>query len=318
MSNSPNQYKELVQHKDLVVPVYGDTDSLYLCYENLLKTIDGYENMTLDEKCKILVNLNTQFLDKYNQDFIKKYYETRHANSIHEFELETICLSGVWLDVKKRYAQVLLWKDGKFFDQDDLPLKAKGLEIVKGSYPKQSRIALKRLVRYFLEDSGEGFFLQRLNIKMQEELKLWLKADIEDVCGNVNVKNYTKYILDDKDPLFLKVAPKCPYHVRALGNYNRIRNIHKLPGEPIYGGKLKWYIFSKYSGTKSLKKEERDYFAFQSMSYPEWADKYAPINRHAMFQQLVLDPFNRILNAVGMQSLNIDGSLTVGLFDFCD
>ena len=56
--------------KNLVVPVYGDTDSLYLCYENLLKTIDGYETMSLDEKCNILVNLNTQFLDKYNQDFI--------------------------------------------------------------------------------------------------------------------------------------------------------------------------------------------------------------------------------------------------------
>ena len=295
--------------KNLVLPVYGDTDSLYLCYDKLLKTIEGYEDMTLDEKCKILVNLNTQFLDKYNQDFIKKYYEGRHAKSIHEFELETICLSGVWLDVKKRYAQILLWKDGKFYDQDDLPLKAKGLEIIKSSYPKQSREALKRLVRYFLEDTTGEYILQRLNMKMQEELKLWLKADIEDICGSVGVQNYTKYILDDTNKISLKVAPKCPAHVRALGNYNRLRNAYGLPGEPIYGGKVKWYISSK-----SMKKEGRDYFAFQAKNYPKWADKYAPANRHAMFQQMVLDPFNRILEAAGFQNLNIDGSITLCLF----
>lgn len=295
--------------KNLVLPVYGDTDSLYLCYENLLKTIDGYENMSLDDKCKILANLNIQFLDKYNQDFIKKYYEERHAKSIHEFELETICLSGVWLDVKKRYAQILLWKDGKFFDQDDLPLKAKGLEIVKSSYPKQSREALKRLVRYFLEDTTGEYILQRLNMKMQEELGLWLKADIEDICGSVGVQNYTKYILDDTNKIFLKVAPKCPAHVRALGNYNRLRNAYGLPGEPIYGGKVKWYISSK-----SMKKDDRDYFAFQAKNYPKWADRYAPANRHAMFQQMVLDPFNRILEAAGLQNLNIDGSITMSLF----
>ena len=303
MSNSSKQYK------DLVIPVYGDTDSLYLCYENLLKTIEGYEDMTLDEKCKILVNLNTQFLDKYNQDFIKKYYESRHASSIHEFELETICLSGVWLDVKKRYAQILLWKDGKFYDQDDLPLKAKGLEIVKSSYPKQSREALKRLVRYFLEDTTGEYILQRLNMKMQEELQLWLKADIEDICGSVGVQNYTKYILDDTDKLCLKVAPKCPAHVRALGNYNRLRNAYNLPGDPIYGGKVKWYISSK-----SMKKNNRDYFAFQAMNYPEWALEYAPPNRHAMFHQMVLDAFNRILEAAGLQNLSIDGSIVLSLF----
>lgn len=295
--------------KNLVVPVYGDTDSLYLCYENLLKTIDGYETMSLDEKCNILVNLNTQFLDKYNQDFIKKYYESRHAHSIHEFELETICLSGVWLDVKKRYAQILLWKDGKFFDQDDLPLKVKGLEIVKSSYPKQSREALKRLVRYFLEDTSGEYIIQRLNVKMQAELKLWLTADIEDICGSVGVQNYTKYIIDDTSKFGLEVAPKCPAHVRALGNYNRIRNAYNLPGDPIYGGKVKWYICSK-----SMDKDDRDYFAFTAKNYPKWADQYAPPNRKAMFQQMVLDPFNRILEAIGLQKLNIDGSISLRLF----
>lgn len=294
----------------LVLPVYGDTDSLYLSYENLLKTIEGYEQMTVADKCKILVDLNTKFLDKYNQEYIKKYYESRHAKSIHEFELETIALSGVWLDVKKRYAQILLWKDGKFFDQDDLPLKAKGLEIVKSSIPKQARGALKRIVQYFLQDTDPNFILQRLNIKMQEEKRLWMDADIEDVCGNVGVQNYSKYIVDDTDKFGLKVAPKCPFNVRALGNYNWFKNVYNLTGDPLYGGKIKWYVSNPFGN-----KGANDYFAFQSRNYPEWASKYAPINREQMFQKFVIDPFNRILDAIGMNTLNIDGSLRMSLFD---
>ena len=285
-------------------------NSLYLSYENLLKTIEGYEQMTVSDKCKILVDLNTKFLDKYNQEYIKKYYESRHAKSIHEFELETIALSGVWLDVKKRYAQILLWKDGKFFDQDDLPLKAKGLEIVKSSIPKQARGALKRIVQYFLQDTDPNFILQRLNIKMQEEKRLWMDADIEDVCGNVGVQNYSKYILDDTNKFGLKVAPKCPFNVRALGNYNWFKNVYNLAGDPLYGGKIKWYVSNPFGN-----KGSNDYFAFQSRNYPEWASKYAPINREQMFQKFVIDPFNRILEAIGMNTLNIDGSLRMSLFD---
>ena len=294
---------------NLVIPVYGDTDSLYLCYENLLKTIDGYESMSMSDKCKFLVNLNTQFLDQYNQEFIKKYYETRHAKSIHEFELETIALSGVWLDVKKRYAHILLWKDGKYYDTDDLPLKIKGLEMVKSSVPKQARNGLKRLVRYFLENTDPQYITQRLNMKMQEEKELWMNADLDDICGSVGVQNYTKYIIDDTDELGLKVAPKCPFNVRALGNYNRIRNAYNLPGDPLYGGKVKWYIY-----TKSSKKDEKDYFAYQAKNYPDWAYKYAPVNKMAMFQQFMIDPFNRILEATGYNKLCIDGSIQLCLF----
>lgn len=294
----------------LVLPVYGDTDSLYLSYENLLKTIEGYEQMSISDKCKILVDLNTKFLDKHNQDYIKKYYESRHAKSIHEFELETIALSGVWLDVKKRYAQILLWKDGKFFDQDDLPLKAKGLEIVKSSFPKLARAILKRMVQYFLQDTDPNFIIQRLNMKMQEEKRKWMEAPIEDICGSVGVQNYSKYIINDEDEKGLQIALKCPFNVKALGNYNWFRNVYNLPGDPIYGGKIKWYISNPF-GDKSAK----DYFAFQSMNYPQWANKYAPASREAMFKQFVLDPFNRILEAIGMTQLNVDGSLRLSLFD---
>lgn len=287
-----------------------NTDSLYLSYEGILNTIEGIEDWTIEQKTKFIVDFNKEFLDEHNRVFMEEYYKSRHADSIQNFELETVSLSGVWLDVKKRYAQILLWKDGKTFDLDNLPLKAKGLEIVKSSYPKQARESLTRLVRVLLEDQGGDMLLQRLNVEMQKEKIKFYNAPLEEICGAVSVQNYTKYILDDTDPISLKVAPKCPSNVRALGTYNRLRNVHKLPGDPIYGGKVKWYKFLPVGATK---KTPPEFFAFVAGDYPEWADKYAPINKDLMFQQFVLDPFNRILSAMQLGELRIDGSIQCSL-----
>ena len=288
-------------------------NSLYISYEDIIKSIKGADKLSLVEKSQIIVDLNTGFLDSHNREYMKEYYKSRHVESVQNFELETVALSGVWLDVKKRYAQILLWKDGKTYDVDNLPMKIKGLEMVKSSYPKQAREGLKRMVRYLLEIDDKDYLLQKLNMKMMEEKSKFYQADLEDICGNVGVQNYVKYIDDDADPMGLKVAPKCPYNVRALGNYNWIRNVHNLPGDPLYGGKIKWYCFYP-NGVKSKKKQDPDYFAFQSRNYPKWADTYAPICKDAMFQRTMMEPFNRIIEAVGIGTLNTDGSIQMGLF----
>lgn len=312
--NDPDSY----HNHSYVVPVYGDTDSIYTSYEPLLKTVKGYESMSLDDKRDIIARINTEFMDQHNKEYIDAYYDTRFAKSVHAFELETIALSGVWLNVKKRYAQLLLWKDGKTYDLDELPLKVKGLEIAKSSYPKQARNGLKHMVRYLLEDEGEGYLLQRLNIEMMKMKEKFMQAPLEDICGNMGVQGYTKYILDDTDPSGLKVGPKCPSNVRALGNYNWIRNTKRLPGDPLYGGKMKWYVYVpnalKKKGKKNVTYEGIEYFAFQSGSYPKWADQYAPINRTLMFEKMMIDPFNRIIESSGIGRLQSDGSIQMGLF----
>lgn len=298
--------------QNLVDVVYGDTDSLYLSYEGLLNTIEGVENWSVDEKNNFIVRLNQEFLDSHNREFMDEYYKTRHANSVQNFELETVALSGVWLDVKKRYAQILLWKDGKTFDINKLPMKIKGLEMVKSSYPKQSRNSLTNLVRFLLEDTSGEYMLQKLNIKLQEEKEKFFKADLEDICGNVGVQGYTKYILDDTDKNGLQIAPKTPYNVRALGNYNWIRNVYNLPGDPIYGGKVKWYCY--YPKGIRDSRTEPQYFAFQSRNYPKWANQYAPISKEDMFVKTVVDPFNRIIKPIGIGELSSSGNIQLSLF----
>lgn len=284
-------------------------NSLYISYDNFVKTIDGYENMSPEEKGKIVVEFNTKYLDAHNREIMNEHYKERNVKSVQNFELETLALSGVWLDVKKRYAQVLLWKDGKTYSiEDGLPMKAKGLELIKSSYPKQSREALNRLVRYLLEDDKEDeYLIHRLNAKMQEEKKKYFEADIDDISASMKVNKYNEYIIDDSNKSGLLYQKGCPSNVKAAGNYNRIRQIYNLPGNPIYGGKLKYYEYK--AGHKRT-----EYFAYQAKAYPKWADKYAPIAKDIMFEKFTLSPFNRIIEAIKLGTLNLDGSVQLGLF----
>lgn len=317
--NVEKAYKLLANsgQKSFVDVIYGDTDSLYISYNLLVNTIDGFEKMTPAERGRIIVEFNTKYLDAHNRSIMDEHYKNRFVKSVQNFELETLAMSGVWLDVKKRYAQVLLWKDGKTYSiEDGLPMKAKGLELIKASYPKQTREALQRLVRYLLEDTEDDkYLLHRLNVKMQEEKKAYFNADIDDICASIKVNGYMNYIISDSDPLGLKVQPKCPANVRAAGNYNRIRQINNLPGEPIYGGKVKYFVY--YNGNTHKKREKcLDYFAYQAKNYPKWADKYAPIAKGPMFEKFTMDPFNRIIEAIGIGTLNLDGSIQMNTLFF--
>ena len=262
--------------------------------------------MSIEQKRDIIVNFNTGFLDEHNRQFIAEYYETRGGKSVHNFELETLNKAGVWLNVKKRYAQLLLWKDGKKFDLDKLKIKVTGLEMNKAAAPNFSREILSNMVRFMLENSTDKYLVNRMNIELQKYEKEWLERDIDDICPNIKVNGYKKYILNDRD-IKLVVAPKCPSNVRGLGNYNRIRNYYNLEGDEIYGGKLKQYEYR-------VGRHEWDYFSYEAMNFPKWAEKYAPVDREHMFQKYVLDPLNRILIPSGLAQLNLDHSIQMSLF----
>lgn len=282
--------------------IYGDTDSLYIEYESLISTCVGSENWDIDRKLKFVLDVNLDFLNEHNYKYIYDYFEKRNAKSIQNFELETVALAGIWLNVKKRYAQLILWKDGKFYDKDDLPLKVKGLEINKSSIPIYARAILSDVVRYMLEFSNEPNLVDLINMRVQQHKYQFFNAPIDEICGTLKLSNYSKYIIDDtKDVL---VAMKgTPFQVRAAGNYNVIRNTKRLPGDKLYTGKIKWYHMRRLQGSK-----KDEYFAYPAGKYPKWADTYAPVARDIQFQQMVLDPLNRIITAIGLPELRLDGS----------
>lgn len=297
----------------LVTCVYGDTDSLYLSYKDLIDTIEGSEKMTLEEKLKIILKINTEFLDKHNKEHIRDYFLSRNVRpntaDLEDFELETVNKRGVWLhETKKRYGQILLWKEGKFYDIDDLPIKVKGLEVIKSSYPTVARKQLKKMLQFILEYDGK-YLTQELNLMSQKFLKEFESSDVDMISGNLRVNGYLQKVIQDTDPNGYTTIPKTPFNVKALAMYNWLNNIHHLGSEPIYGGKLKYYTMKG-----SNEKNGDIYFAYEGTKHPKWANEYAPIDPRRMYQKFVLDPINRILSSAGMPLLRLDGSIQLGLF----
>ena len=221
-----------------------NTDSLYLSYKDLIDTIEGSEKLALEDKLKIILKINTEFLDKHNKEHLHDYFLSRNVRpntaDLEDFELETVNKRGVWLhETKKRYGQILLWKEGKFYDIDDLPIKVKGLEVIKSSYPTVARNQLKQMLRFLLEYDGK-YLTQELNIMSQRFLKEFQESDIDMISGNLRVNGYLQKVIQDTDPNGYTTVPGAPFNVKALAMYNWLNNIHHLGSEPIYGGKLKY------------------------------------------------------------------------------
>lgn len=287
-----------------------NTDSLYISYDNLLQTIEGIENWDDKKKAEFIATLNTGFLNDYNTEVMKEHYASRHCKSMEQlFELETINLSGIWLNVKKRYAQVLLWKDGKYFDLDDLPMKVKGLEIIKSSYPKIARSSLKTLTRTLLENDGP-MLIHKLNQEMQRAVCAFNAAPLEEICPTSSVNNYDKYVINDEGPDSLILQKGTPFVVRAVALYNSYIKKYGYKDNLSYGGKHRWYVIKELK----KKKDPDNYFAFEPGMYPDWAEERCPVDRKAMFERTILEPFNRILEPIGMPTLRYDGSIQASLF----
>ena len=296
--------------KSLCTIVYGDTDSLYISYAPLLKTIEGIDKMDLHQILDIILEINLNFLDQHNFDYIKSYYDRRHGQSVHKFELETVNKRGVWLhNTKKRYGQILLWKDGKKFDLDALPVKVKGLEVIKASYPTASRKMLKEYLKFFLDYDGK-YLVQELNLLNMKNIKEWEQAPIDNICANIRVNGYAQKCINDTDPNGFVCKQGASWNVKALAMYNWLNNTRHLGSEPIYGGKLKVYTMKGSSD-----KNGDVYFAYEGTKYPKWAPENAPVDRKRMYQKFVLDPFNRILSNAGYPVMQVDGSIQMGLFN---
>lgn len=305
---------ELLSHKideTLALPVAGDTDSIYFCYNGLLNTIKGVNKLSITEKARILVDLNEKFLNQHNKQVMIDYYKTRNIRNpetdmIHEFELETIAYSEIRLDVKKRYSQMLIFKDGKMFDEDHMKAKTKGLEMIKSSFPAPARKILKGLVETLLLTEDENL-IHILNKEMQQGKISWFNDDLQNIVPSITCNNYDKYIKSDDGPYGYEFEKGAPFQIKGLAYYNWLRQHYNLPGDPVYGGKLKYYIVKQYNKRKN---DPDLIFTYPPDNYPAWAEEKAPIDKLAMFNKYVLDPMNRILSAIKMPELSASGMLS--------
>jgi hypothetical protein len=240
---------------------------------------------------------------------MEKYAEKRNTDNYLMFELEALAYNGIWMS-KKKYIQNIAWDDKlEITDRHKSLKKIKtiGFDTIQSSTPKFVREklveALKIIFKSRVTPTAED--LQSLVVFMKETKKQFKLADIDEISFNRRTNNIDKYIVDDQTEF--QIGLKCPANVKAAGYYNyllnnnkKYKNKYKVIGN---GEKLKIY---------NCKSPISEVYAYMPNEHP---NEIAPeIDYDTQFEKAMIDPLNRVLTAIGLQTLDTNLIYASSLF----
>jgi DNA polymerase elongation subunit (family B) len=260
-------------------------NSCYITFGPALKSCD-YKG----DPVEFILKIKELRLNSYLKKKFEEYAESYNTKNIQDLELEKISHSAIMV-AKKKYILDLAWKLPGVYIKPQEKIKFVGIEIVQGSTSKFARKALKELIKIVCE---KGKNLEYANIvkKLKEYKKEFVLQNPEDIAKTQAIGDYEKYCLDDKKSI--RLGDKCPQNVRAASVYNY--NIYNSKWKTKYntiktGDKLKYYYT----------KDENEVFGFLPNCFPF---EFAPaVDYDLQFSKSVIEPFNRILEAIGFNSV---------------
>lgn len=279
-------------------------NSLYCNYGDLIKCFtDNTRPKTKQEKLDWILKFNQEFLDKKNKEWLDERFNSRHGHNIHNFELETVAKSGIFLS-KKKYTQDLAFSKGNYYI-DKPKIKSKGVEIIQSSTPKLARKILKELstmlLTEFTKENINQFTIKFVQ-KLKEYKKEWYNAPLEDISNTQNVGNYYKYVIEDKEKLVL--GERCPKNIHAIARFNYLAYKNGEGNLCIYSGKIKYYNLP-------CTKKENKFFGYPAGELPSWAPE---CDRGKQFDKCVISPLNRFCEALHMPDMNLDCAVQFSMF----
>lgn len=289
--------------------IYIDTDSCYVQFQDLYESIiwpDEEKALPIDE---FILAFYAFRLQDYITATMAKYAQATNTDNFLFFELESLAYNGIWMS-KKKYIQNIAWDD-KLETTDRHPslkkVKTIGFDTIQSSTPKFAREKLVEALRILFrsQKTPGAEELQQLVGFMKDSKKEFALADIDDIAFNRRTNNIEKYIVDDN--IEFQVGLKCPANVKAAGYYNYIlnnnakfKNKYKLIGN---GEKLKIY---------NCKTPISEVYAYLPGDHPyEIAPK---VDYDTQFEKCMIDPLNRVLKAIGLQTLDTNLIYASALF----
>jgi len=268
--------------KDFVVAI--DTDSLYVCLDDLVQAVNP--NNTID------------FLDKVSSEKLEQVLAQAYDELYGMFggvanrmvmKREVIADRGIWT-AKKRYILNVLDNEGVRYAKPKL--KIMGIEAIKSSTPEPCRDGLKELFKVIM--SKDETEVQ----KAIEQFKNYFKTLGPDAIafprGASKVKEYR-----DASAIYKKGTPM---HIRAALLYNRMiqdLSLTKKYAQVSNGDKIKFI----YLRTPNPIKE--NVIGFVDF-LPEEFNLHKYIDYELQFQKTFLDPIEPILDAVGWSSEEVN------------
>lgn len=285
--------------------IYIDTDSNYVQFQEMYESIE-WLGEKLDIVTFILKLYNLRIKD-YIVKSLDKYAENRNTDSFLEFELESIAYSGIWM-AKKKYLQNLAWDDKLGVDERHAMLKkikTIGYDTIQSSTPMFARKKLSEALQILFEKKPTTETLTTIVSFLKKAKKEFKLAPTDEISFNKRTNNLEKYIVDDH--VEFQYGLKCPPNVKAAGFYNYLMN-----NNPKYKNKYRMIGNGEKLRLYHCEHKTCEIFAYLPGDHPY---EFAPaIDYETQFEKSVIDPLNRVLGCIGLQTLNRNLIYSTSLF----
>ena len=284
------------------VAVYGDTDSCYVAFEEVVSGCDWKE-----DPIKLIHGIYKNRLKEYLGTAFKKFAEGYGTENIQDLELETISYSAIFLK-KKKYVMDKAWKSGEgdgIFYKEQEKIDAKGVEIVQSSTPAFARKKMKELLTIIFRERSK-LNMRKLADLLKKEKEAFMLDNIENISMSSSISDYEKGMADDRKSLVFN--DHCPMHVRAAGFHNYLINNSKWKNKYQLiksGDKVRYYYAKNDEGGENV-------FAYLPANHPI---QIAPaVDYDLQFAKCIIDPLNRFIAAIGLPPLSPELIVRTQLF----
>ena len=201
--------------------IYGDTDSCYFsAWPVLKKEVEEGRMQWSNETC---IQLYDSIADQVNESFPgfmeQAFHVPRDMGSVIRGGREVVASKGLFI-TKKRYAVMIIDKEGKRLDVNGKPgkVKAMGLDLKRSDTPKVIQDFLSEVLHDVLTKSDRDAVIEKIR-----EFKIAFKERPAWEKGSPKrVNNLTKYSAEEAK---LGKA-NMPGHVRAAMNWNNLRRMN--------------------------------------------------------------------------------------------
>lgn len=171
------------------VVCYVDTDSNYVVFDYILKSIQGQRKFKDEkEEAEFVLEIYNYRFQKYLDHCFEKYAEFYNVKNRMKFKMEKISSRGIWV-AKKMYAYRVIYED--FFR--DQKTKASGLPSTKSSFPIAAREVLWKVTDICLDKNYDLIVERDLIPVLRDEFEKFKKRPIDELCYNKNCNGITKY-----------------------------------------------------------------------------------------------------------------------------
>lgn len=284
------------------VTVYGDTDSCYMTFQDIVNGCD-WEG----DPRELILGIYRLRLKGYLTKNFEGFAANGGTDNIQDLEMETISWSGIFLK-KKKYVLDICWKSGKgdgYYYEPQTKLKATGVEIAQSSTPAFARKKLLDFLKVLFKEK-KGLNMRAFADSLKKEKAAFNLDHIENISMSSGISDYEKGIAEDRKKLILN--DHCPMHVRAAGYHNYLMNNSKWKEKYQLiksGDKVRYYYAKVEGGGENV-------FAYLPGNYPV---ELAPaVDYDLQFAKCMIDPINRFIIATGLSPISPELIVRTQLF----